>query len=104
MSHRLFAQLAFERALGDAAIKSLKSALTEKASFAAQTNWPKEAPFASQYDADALSIELDKIVEDRVRDVLTGPGLQIIERGELFFEPEIVALVQAAKAKQDDPG
>lgn len=103
MSHRIFAQLAFERALGNAAIAGLKDALSEKASFTAQTQWPKEAPFASQYDIEALSAELDQIIEDRTRDVLDGPGLQIIERGELFFEPEIVALVEAAKAKRD-PG
>ncbi len=104
MSHRLFAQLAFERALGSAAIKSLKDALTEKANFAAQNNWPKPDPFAGQYDVDALTAELDQIVQDRIRDVLEGPGLQIIDRGELFAEPEIVALVQAAKAKRDKPG
>jgi len=104
MSHRLFAQLAFERALGNAAIKALKDALTEKASFAAQTNWPKVVPFSAQYDVETLAAELDQIIEDRIRDVLDGPGLQVIERGELFFEPEIVALVKTAKAKRNDPG
>jgi len=104
MSHRLFAQIAFERALGNAAIKALKDALAEKVSFAAQTDWPKVAPFSAQYDVHALSAELDQIVADRICDVLDGPGLQVIERGELFFEPEIVALAKAAKAKRDDPG
>lgn len=104
MSHRLFAQLAFERALGNAAIKALKDALAEKVSFAAQTNWPRVAPFSAQYDVEMLAAELDQIIEDRIRDVLNGPGLEIIDRGELFYEPEIVALVQAAKAKRDGPG
>ena len=100
MSHRIFAQLAFERALGNAAITAVKEALAEKATFTTQTQWPKVVPFSTQYDIEELSAELDQIIEDRTRDVLDGPGLHIIERGELFFEPEIVALVEAAKAKR----
>ena len=54
MSHRLFAQLEFERALGNAAISALKAALNEKKSFDAETAWPKEPPFKGRYDIDAI--------------------------------------------------
>jgi hypothetical protein len=40
MSHRLFAQLAFERALGNAAIEALATALNDKDHFDAESMWP----------------------------------------------------------------
>ncbi|WP_174278387.1 hypothetical protein [Sphingomonas bacterium] len=97
MSHRIFAQLEFERALGHAAIKALKAAVDEKNRFDAETAWPKETLFQGRYDVDALAAELAQIVEDRMADVLNGPGLRVIERDELFHEPEIVELVLAAR-------
>ena len=42
MSHRLFAQLAFERALGNAAIEALATALNDKDHFDAESMWPKD--------------------------------------------------------------
>lgn len=97
MSHRIFAQLEFERALGHAAIKALKAAVDEKTRFDTETAWPKETPLQGRYDTDALSAELAQIVEDRLNDVLSGPGLRVIERGELFHAPEIAEFVLAAR-------
>ena len=96
-SHRIFAQLDFERSLGMAAINSLRSAVDQQRQFKAETQWPKEPAFANGYDIDELAAELDQIVQDRVRDVLTGPGLAVIERGELFAHPEIAKLVLDAR-------
>lgn len=103
-THRLFAQLAFERALGMAAIDALRSAIEQKRQFEVETSWPKQPAFASGYDIEALAAELDEIVQDRTRDVLTGPGLGVVERGELFAHPEIEKLVLAARDRERDAG
>ncbi len=104
MSHRIFAQLEFERALGHAAIKALKAAVDEKNRFDAETAWPKANPFQGRYEVDALATELAQIVEDRLVDVLTGPGLRVVERGELFHEPEIEKMILAARDARRDAG
>ena len=40
---------------------------------------------------------------DRLRDVLDGPGLGVVERGELFHQPRIVELVIAARDARTAP-
>lgn len=104
MSHRIFAQLEFERALGHAAIKALKAAVEEKTRFDTETTWPNNPSFRGQYDIDALAAELTQIVEDRIADVLSGPGLRVVERGELFHEPAIEKLILAARDARRDAG
>lgn len=97
---RLFAQLDFERALGNAAIDALEQAMTAKAEIEAQSDLEQ-----SGYDREATMAEVNQVIADRVRDVLTGPGLRNIERGERFRSPEIVALVMAARDnKWNGPG
>lgn len=104
MSHRLFAQLEFERSLGHAAINALKDAVNEKKNFDAETTWPKDPRFTGRYDIDALSAELAQIIDDRTVDVLDGPGLRVIERGELFHQPEIEKLVLEARDQRRGSG
>src|SRR3546814_7885253 len=60
MSHRLFAQLAFERALGNAAIEALATALNDKDHFDAESMWPKDPMFIGKTSADieAVAAEL----------------------------------------------
>lgn len=89
---RLFAHLDFERALGNAAIDALEHAMTAKAEIQAQSDLEQPG-----YDWEATLAEVNQVIEDRVRDVLTGPGLRNIERGERFRSPEIVTLVLAAR-------
>src|SRR3546814_18540766 len=83
MSHRLFAQLAFERALGNAAIEALATALNDKDHFDAESMWPKDPMFIGKTSADieAVAAELGQIIEDRIKDVLDGPGIRNLERG-----------------------
>lgn len=105
MSHRLFAQLAFERALGNAAIEALATALNDKDHFDAESMWPKDPMFIGKTSADieAVAHELGQIIEDRIKDVLDGPGIRNIERGECVY-PQVVAVVLAAKAKRGQSG
>ncbi len=105
MSHRLFAQLAFERALGNAAIDALRNAVNDKDHFDAESMWPKDPMFIGKTSADieAVSNELAQIIADRINDVLDGPGIRNIERGECF-DPQLVALVLEAKAKRGQSG
>lgn len=100
-THRVFAQLAFERALGQAAINSLAAAVQDLDQFVREANWPNNPSFMAPtgYDVDAMTAELQQVVEDRLQDVVQGPGLGIIERGELFHQPRIVELVQTARAR-----
>ena len=102
MSHRLFAQLAFERALGNAAIEALATALNDKDHFDAESMWPKDPMFIGKTSADieAVAAELGQIIEDRIKD---GPGIRNIERGECVY-PQVVAVVLAAKAKRGQSG
>src|SRR3546814_17683707 len=51
MSHRLFAQLAFERALGNAAIEPLAPALNVKDHFDAESMWPNNRMFIGKTKA-----------------------------------------------------
>ena len=97
--HRLFAQLAFERALGNPAIEALQSALDDKDHYDAESIWPKDPMFHGVTSAEiaAISAELEQIVEDRLRDVVNGPGFANIERGERFYAPEIVRMVMEAR-------
>jgi hypothetical protein len=93
--HRLFAQLAFERALGMAAINALAQAVVD-------------SDHAEGRDRDPLHFwvlagELADVVQDRIRDVLDGPGLAVIERGELFHQPRVVELVLAARDAHNAP-
>src|SRR3546814_5730165 len=78
MSHRLFAQLAFERALGNAAIEALATALNDKDHFDAESMWPKDPMFIGKTSADieAVAAELGQIIEARIKDVLAGPGIR----------------------------
>lgn len=101
-THRIFAQLAFERALGDAAINALQSALDDKAHYDSESMWPKDPMFHGKTsdDIETVSAELGQIIEDRLRDIIAGPGLANIERGERFYAPEIVAMVMEAKERQ----
>lgn len=95
--HRLFAQLAFERALGMAAINMLIEAVTDSDQFLAQGRDRDPLHFW------VLAGELAEVVQDRIGDVLTGPGLGVIERGELFHQPRIVELVLAARDARRAP-
>ncbi len=95
--HRLFAQLAFERALGMAAINSLAQAVAESEQFR-----------AAGRDRDPIHFwvlvgELEEVVQDRIRDVLEGPGLSVVERGELFHQPRIAELVLSARDARNAP-
>ena len=54
-------------------------------------------------DASPLKAELGQIIEDRIKDVLDGPGIRNIERGECVY-PQVVAVVLAAKAKRGQSG
>lgn len=105
-SHRIFAQLAFERALGNAAIEALRQALAERDHFVSATTWPNDTLFNDRKDVEVatLTAELDQIVQDRIRDVLDGPGLAVIKRGELFHQPQIVELIEKALADRQHPG
>src|SRR3546814_9696957 len=55
MSHRLFAQLAFERALGNAAIEALATALNDKDHFDAESMWPKDPMFIGKRSEEHTS-------------------------------------------------
>src|SRR3546814_2875854 len=87
--HRLFAQLAFERALGMAALNALAQAVAECDQFRAVGRERDPIHFW------VLAGELEDVVQDRIRDVLDGPGLAVVERGELFHQPRIVELVRS---------
>src|SRR3546814_17628934 len=50
-----------------------------------------------------LAGEPEDVVQDRIRDVLDGPGLAVVERGELFHQPRIVELVVAARDARTAP-
>lgn len=95
--HRIFAQLAFERALGMAAISSLTQALVDSDQFRAEGRDRDPLHFW------VLAGELEEVVQDRIRDVLDGPGLAVIERGELFHQPRLVELVLAARDARNAP-
>lgn len=97
MSHRLFAQIAFERALGDAAIRELESAMKTKARFNAMHDLSDPANAS-------LSAELDTIVTDRLGDVLSGTGLKNIEFGDRQYAPEVIALVKETADRLRKPG
>ncbi len=105
MSHRLFAQLAFERALGNAAIEALRNALNDKDHFDAENMWPKDPMFIGKTsgDIEAVSAELAHIIDDRIKDILDGPGIRNIERGDCF-DPHLVSIVLAAKAEREKSG
>src|SRR3546814_16489436 len=105
MSHRLFAQLAFERALGNAAIEALATALNDKDHFDAESMWPKDPMFIGKTSADieAVAAELGQIIEDRIKDVLAGPGIRNIERGECVY-PQVVPVVLTAQATRGQSG
>jgi len=95
--HRLFAQLAFERALGMAALNALAQAVAECDQFRAVGRERDPIHFW------VLAGELEDVVQDRIRDVLDGPGLAVVERGELFHQPRIVELVIAARDARTAP-
>lgn len=80
MSHRLFAQLAFERALGNAAIEALATALNDKDHFDAESMWPKDPMFIGKTSADieAVAAELGQIIEDRIKGAIhrTDPNIR----------------------------
>ena len=95
--HRLFAQLAFERALGMAALNALAQAVAESDQFRAVGRERDPIHFWG------LAGELEDVVKDRIRDVLDGPGLAIVERGELFHQPRIVELVIVARDAGNAP-
>ena len=95
--HRLFAQLEFERALGDAALKALTQAVAQSDQFRADGRDREPIHFW------VLAGELEEVVQDRLRDVLDGPGLGVVERGELFHQPRIVELVIAARDARTAP-
>lgn len=65
--HRLFAQLAFERALGMAALNTLAQAVAESDQFRAEGRDRDPLHFW------VLAGELEEVVQDRIRDVLDGP-------------------------------
>src|SRR3546814_13758645 len=95
--HRLFAQLAFERALGMAALNALAQAVAECDQFRAVGRERDPIHFW------VLAGELEDVVQDRIRDVLDGPGLAVVERGELFHQPRIVELVIATRDEPPAP-
>lgn len=93
--HRLFEQLAFERALGMAAINA--QAIVDSDQFRAEGRDRDPLHFW------VLAGELEDVVQDRIRDVLDGPGIAAIERGELFHQPRVVELVFAARDARNAP-
>lgn len=95
--HRLFAQLAFERALGMAAVNTLSQAIIESDQFRAEGRDRDPLHFW------VLAGELEEVVQDRIADVLNGPGLAVIERGELFHQPRVAELVLAARDARRAP-
>src|SRR3546814_15731702 len=97
MSHRLFAQLAFERALGNAAIEALATALNDKDHFDAESMWPKNPMFIGKTSAyiEAVAAELGQIIEDRIKDVLQGPAIRNIQPGEHDYAPTVTVVLSA---------
>ncbi|ANC88501.1 hypothetical protein [Sphingomonas sp. NIC1] len=95
--HRLFAQLEFERALGHAALDALTQAVAQSEQFRADGREREPIHFW------VLAGELEEVVQDRLKDVLDGPGLRVVERGELFHQPRIVELVLAARDARSAP-
>ena len=95
--HRLFAQLEFERALGHAALKALAHAVAQCDQFRAEGRDRDPLHFWG------LAGELEEVVQDRLKDVLDGPGLRVVERGELFHQERIVELVLAARDARNAP-
>ena len=95
--HRLFAQLEFERALGHAALDTLTQAVAQSDQFRADGREREPIHFW------VLAGELEEVVQDRLKDVLDGPGLRVVERGELFHQPRIVELVLAARDARGAP-
>lgn len=93
-------------ALGHAAIKALNQAIIDRDHFVSATTWPNDTLFTDRNDAEVATMraELDQIVQDRIRDVLDGPGLGVIKRGELFHQPQIVELIEKALADRQHPG
>lgn len=96
-SHRLFAQLAFERALGNAALNALTQAVIESDQFRAAGSDREPLNFWT------LAGELEEVIQDRLRDVLDGPGIAVVERGEMFHLPRIVDLVLSARDARNAP-
>lgn len=94
-TYRIFAQLDFERALGNAAIDALEHAVLAKKQFETEPEFGQTG-----YDREATLAELDQVIEDRLKDVLAGHGFKVIERGERFRSPEIVSLVLAARDRR----
>ena len=95
--HRLFEQLAFERALGMAAINALAQVIDDSDQFRAEGRDRDPLHFW------VLAGELEDVVQDRIRDVLDGPGIAAIERGELIHQPRVVELVFAARDARNAP-
>lgn len=91
-----------ERANGDATIEKLQDALNAKDHFDAESMWPKDPFFTSMTsaDIDAMSTDLYRVIEGRINDVLDGPGMQIIERGECEY-PQVVEVVLEARNKRE---
>src|SRR3546814_19937849 len=104
MSHRLFAQLAFERALGNAAIEALATALNDKDHFDAESMWPKDPMFIGKTSAAiaAVAAELGQIIEDLLKDVPYGPGIRHITPADCAHS-QAFALVLAAKPTAAQP-
>ena len=46
---------------------------------------------------------MGRLVQEIIKDVLDGPGIRNIERGECVY-PQVVAVVLAAKAKRGQSG
>lgn len=80
-----------------AAINSLTQAIIDSDQFRAQDRDRDPLHFW------VLASELAEVVQDRIGDVLNGPGLGVIERGELFHQPRIVELVLAARDARNAP-
>ena len=94
------AQLVGERAAGFAAIEQLRTALTNQRGFAYESQSEGGRPDFTGPDDFTRGKALDKAVTDSLREVVKGPGRAIIERGELAHQPEIVAIVLAARGRQ----
>src|SRR3546814_7897100 len=95
--HRLFAQLAFERALGMAALNALAQAVAECDQFRAVGRERDTIHFW------VLAGELEDVVQDRILDVLDGPSLPVVERRDVFYTSRFLPLVLVTPSEPPAP-
>lgn len=67
--------------------------------FATDSIWPDLFDL-SQAEVDAQATDLVQVIKDRIKDVLDGPGIRNIQRGDCFDDSQVVTVIMEAKAKR----